>query len=291
MLENLTNFDQSPVMNSLKLVCNLALAILNNNQKQIKTDENSLFQKVKYLASTENLQQNHILPLRQKLQSEEFKPITDIFYKIRQLKNHRIKLLLENNTFEMDKINTEIENLGNSTDGDLLQKAEIMIYQKENYEQYGKLNLHEKEAVNFLQEIVNNSDNKNNQGVKFVSPDVFLNYKINQENCIYLKTGAEIMEIPTNMFVSAEGFVNWQGRGNHQKKDGESSKTVIENYAKLPADTAPPVTDLEAYLDPSGKLCFVSGNSHRVAAAILRGDPTIKFRGNCTLFITQEELP
>jgi hypothetical protein len=92
------------------------------------------------------------------------------------------------------------------------------------------------------------------------------------------------IEIPVDLIVGAQGFASWAGRSEHHLKhlvhDGLSqnvpSLDAIKYFASL--DTpAPPVKDMEMYLQPNGKV-FLSNHhdgSHRIAAAILRGDKTL----------------
>lgn len=95
------------------------------------------------------------------------------------------------------------------------------------------------------------------------------------------------VEIPLGMFVSAESFESWQGRPEGVLKDGRLSNEVIEQYAMM--DSEPPaVEDLEGYLLPDGRIYFKSKNSHRVAAAIRRGDKNVKFSGSLSLAVLNQ---
>ena len=76
-----------------------------------------------------------------------------------------------------------------------------------------------------------------------------------------------ITEIPIGMFVSAIGFDSWNGRPEHIYKDGRPSRQVIEEYAALES-APPPINDLTGIALPDGRLVFVSGNSHRLAAQL-----------------------
>ena len=95
------------------------------------------------------------------------------------------------------------------------------------------------------------------------------------------------VDIPLGMFVSAESFESWQGRPEGILKDGQKSSEVIDQYAGMESEP-PPVEDLEGYLLPDGRVYFKSKNSHRVAAAIKRGDSHIKFAGKLMLAVLDE---
>ena len=95
------------------------------------------------------------------------------------------------------------------------------------------------------------------------------------------------IDVALGMFVSAESFESWQGRPEGVLKDGQSSRDVIDQYASLQTDP-PPIEDLEGFLLPDGRVYFKSKNSHRVAAAIKRGDSHIKFSGNLSLAVLDE---
>lgn len=97
------------------------------------------------------------------------------------------------------------------------------------------------------------------------------------------------LEVPLDIVIHAAGFDSWQGRqGAHSGKDvaGEFAKhydrkidslDVIKHYAALPSEL-PAVSELNLYVQPNGVIFADNGegDSHRIAAAILRGQPTIK---------------
>jgi hypothetical protein len=120
---------------------------------------------------------------------------------------------------------------------------------------------------------------------KFIDPDILNRL---QGNLVVLRTsaGSEI-ELPTAMFVSAEGFESWQGRNESNQKDGQSSSETIQDYASRDTQ-APPLSDVAGYLLPDGRLFFKSNNSHRIAAARLRGDKTVAFRGVMQVLVLAE---
>lgn len=129
------------------------------------------------------------------------------------------------------------------------------------------------EAKSLLKQAANGSDSLTD---KFIDPDS-LNKLQGELVVLRSSAGAEI-ELPTAMFVSAEGFESWQGRSESNQKDNRSSAEVIEDYANQDTQ-APPLSDVAGYLLPDGRLFFKSNNAHRLAAARLRGDKTVAFRG------------
>lgn len=107
---------------------------------------------------------------------------------------------------------------------------------------------------------------------------------------LYLYTDGQSVDIPIGLIVSGDSFESWHGRPKHISKDGRPSDEVIEEYANKPEETAPPVEYMTAYLLPDGRVFFRTGNSHRVGAAIRRGDEaghtkTVKFDGRMNLVL------
>lgn len=101
-----------------------------------------------------------------------------------------------------------------------------------------------------------------------------------------LSTQQEPIDIPIGMFITAEGLQSWSGgRGEGELKNGSTSREEIERYSSLPADAAPPVDQASAYLLPDGRVYVSSENSHRVAAAVRRGDTHVKFRGSMGVYV------
>ena len=88
------------------------------------------------------------------------------------------------------------------------------------------------------------------------------------------------INIPLDLIVNAKGFEDWKGRNPKYTKNwysiygGGDSKSldVIKHYAGLSTDL-PHVTQMLMFIQPDGKVFFdnCSGDSHRMAAAILRG--------------------
>jgi hypothetical protein len=120
-----------------------------------------------------------------------------------------------------------------------------------------------------------------NQGHIFVHRRHLL--KMTEGNNFVLLFPTSIFEIPAGMVVSAEGFESWYGRSEEVLKGGRPSRRVIEDYATL-SGRPPPVESMDAYLLEDGRLFFNSHNSHRVAAAIRRGDSHVALKGNVTIF-------
>lgn len=97
--------------------------------------------------------------------------------------------------------------------------------------------------------------------------------------------------VPSSIIVNAAGFDSWQGRGfdgegekaitspyseyNHHTRD--TSHTALKHYAGLPSEL-PPVGVLNVYIQPNGKIFADNGggDSHRIAAAFLRGNEFIE---------------
>jgi hypothetical protein len=99
----------------------------------------------------------------------------------------------------------------------------------------------------------------------------------------------ENIEVPLSVIVSVAGFDSWKGRtgeGSEKKVSGEyasnyngplDSHDLVKHYASLPTEL-PAVNEVRLFVQPNGIIFGdnVNGDSHRVAAAILRGDKTIK---------------
>jgi hypothetical protein len=100
-------------------------------------------------------------------------------------------------------------------------------------------------------------------------------------------------DVPTRLVVSAAGFGSWLGRDDSYGNQGMGEKDVslpnftssarrtlslhaIKAYASHPSPL-PPVTEAAVYIQPNGLVYAgnASGDSHRIAAAVLRGQETI----------------
>lgn len=103
--------------------------------------------------------------------------------------------------------------------------------------------------------------------------------------------------VPTNVMISAAGFGSWLGRSSAEGYLGEGEKSIalpgflsteskslslhaIKAYASYPEEL-PPVNQISVYVQPDG-IAYAgneSGDSHRIGAAILRGESTIRATG------------
>lgn len=106
---------------------------------------------------------------------------------------------------------------------------------------------------------------------------------------------AEPFEIPLSLITHAAGFDSWKGRHDATKSWNSAfgggtmaSLDVIKHYAGLPTEL-PPVSEVRVVIGRNGALVCDngSGDSHRIAAAILRGDATIK--ANSLKFVRAEK--
>lgn len=99
-------------------------------------------------------------------------------------------------------------------------------------------------------------------------------------------TTSQFIKVPLDLVVNAKGFESWKGRNEGDKKSwysrlygGGNSKSidVVQHYAGLSTDL-PPVTAMLMFIQPDGKVFFdnCSGDSHRISAAILRGNEFIE---------------
>lgn len=97
------------------------------------------------------------------------------------------------------------------------------------------------------------------------------------------------INIPVGMFVSAVGFESWE-EGRNGSKGNEGSQDVIEDYAARETEI-PPIDQIYGLVLPDGRLYFVSANSHRTAAAIKKGQPSIPFRGTANIVLLDKVPP
>jgi len=102
------------------------------------------------------------------------------------------------------------------------------------------------------------------------------------------KKGDALLKIPLDLITCAAGFKDWSGRDKDVSKAFDSkyseyyssskmlSLNVIKHYASLPSKL-PPVEIVNMFVQPDSKVFFDNnaGDSHRIAAAILRGDSEI----------------
>ena len=109
----------------------------------------------------------------------------------------------------------------------------------------------------------------------------------------YSSRSNKLFEVPTRLMVNAAGFKSWLGRSDNYGLEGLGEKAIslpqfwdgptsvsinaIKAYAGHPQEL-PYVSKVEVFIQPNG-LAFAgngSGDSHRISAAILRGQETIK---------------
>lgn len=117
-------------------------------------------------------------------------------------------------------------------------------------------------------------------------------YDIRQEGQrkIQIEAADDPVDIPLDMLVNAEGFDSWEGRDGQRGAEKRvqsqyssfynaksKSLDVIKHYASLPTEI-PPVSTISLFVQPNGVIFGDNdmGDSHRIAAALLRGDETIK---------------
>lgn len=99
----------------------------------------------------------------------------------------------------------------------------------------------------------------------------------------------EALEVPLDLFIEAAGFDSWHGRegaGSHKDVLGQyageydrkiHSSDLIKHYASLPSEL-PSISEVIVYVQPDGTMFANNGggDSHRLAAAILRGQESVK---------------
>lgn len=106
------------------------------------------------------------------------------------------------------------------------------------------------------------------------------------------ESDGKAIEVPISSFVHVAGFDSWLGRGINGRGEKRpstpiarylspnerfSSLNTIKNYAATPGDL-PPIGHVNTYIQPDGRIFSDNnnGDSHRIAAAMLRGDASIK---------------
>jgi hypothetical protein len=85
------------------------------------------------------------------------------------------------------------------------------------------------------------------------------------------------IEVPLSSIVSAVGFLSWEGNGDTTDKKGKASSEIIQEYATLPTDI-PLIDAAKALILPDGKVIIMTHDSHRVAAAKLKGQRSIAIK-------------
>ena len=99
------------------------------------------------------------------------------------------------------------------------------------------------------------------------------------------ETKNDSFAIPASLFVSAASFESWTGRREGIGKAWSSlygygdttSLNVMKHYASLETEL-PPVEFVNVYVQPDGRMFADNdaGDSHRIGAAFLRGDTSVK---------------
>lgn len=89
------------------------------------------------------------------------------------------------------------------------------------------------------------------------------------------------MELPVDIFVDAPDFQDWEN-GRVDSKNGISSKRTIRQYTRKPQETAAPIQHAIVYIQPDGTVfaSLVGDGAHRLAAAMKRGDSSIRVYGD-----------
>lgn len=115
---------------------------------------------------------------------------------------------------------------------------------------------------------------------------------------IFIETGGDDtpLELPLANFVSAENFSSWEGRKDTNKVDergvARPSTDVVQEYANRGSEGAPPIERVQGYIQPNGMIIFATGSgSHRTAAAVRRGDQTIKAKSLVLQEVDQDFIP
>lgn len=147
------------------------------------------------------------------------------------------------------------------------------------------------QANTLLDSILSNAPNADviNESRLFISNSKLNNLassSFEEGRTIYILTSKDV-NIPLGMFISAESFESWRGRKESHSKDGRPSSEVIYEYSEMKT-TPPPIEIAEAYLLPDGRIYFKSENSHRLAAAIKRGDEYVRFKGTLRLIVLKD---
>lgn len=272
---------------------------LLNSCRENLPKNHPLFADLSKITSINYLYKNYIWPLKTLLLKPENSQALQIVRKVQELKNkiREINRLPETNrgTFlEIDQLQKKIEQEKNKIDLGLFEKINQIVAELEHYEYSKKVTLKKENAIKTLQKLILKNSNFNQTDFPaqtlFIPTQDFQNQFRNHTKVIFLKL-EDVFQIPIDMFASAHGLHNWHGRKSGILKDSQISSQVIQNYAKMQAETMPPIFDLGCFVYPNGEVYLVSGNSHRVAAAFARGDKTIPFSGSGTIYLIESEPP
>lgn len=263
---------------------------LMNSCRQNLPKNHPLFIDLQKLTSKNNLYKN-IWSLQSFLNLPQNQQVVEIIQRIKEL---RAKFSISDSFKEQTKLQEQVLLEKAKIEPELFEKVDKIATKLENYENYGKISLENNEAIEMLKKLIleNTNQNKTDLPIQnlFIPSEKFHEQFRNDTKVFYLRV-EEVFSIPIYMFASAEGLHNWHGRKAGKLKDGQISSEVIKEYSKMEAETVPPVFDLSCYVYPNGQIYFISGNSHRVAAAFLRGDKNIPFNGGCTVYLIDDENP
>lgn len=82
--------------------------------------------------------------------------------------------------------------------------------------------------------------------------------------------------IPVGLFVAAPEISDWR-RGRRSPKNGRRSSSIIREYSRLSAKTAPPIHGVTVYTREDGSIfaALYGDGAHRLCAAKHRGDNDI----------------
>ncbi len=133
----------------------------------------------------------------------------------------------------------------------------------------------EDEAQHLVNGIVNSAKQEESE---FVPEEAFRATIDQGRPSVIIDASSKPIEVPLSSIVSAVGFQSWEnGRGDGIGKDNKSSSETIKDYASRPTEI-PPLDNAVALILPNGEVVIMSENSHRVAAAKLRGQKTIQIK-------------
>ncbi len=109
----------------------------------------------------------------------------------------------------------------------------------------------------------------------FVPEEAFTEVLDKNKPNVIIDASSKPIEVPLSAVVSAVGFRSWEnGRSDGIGKGSKSSSETIKDYASRSTEI-PPIDSAVAVILPNGEVVIMSENSHRVAAAKLRGQKTI----------------
>ena len=252
---------------------------LNNTQpKEPHNESEELSRGLNYIRDlTSELGKSRLInSFKSRLKDDDFKLIDSAFKKaIVEPENYNHIRQIYRSRYGDEKIN----------EYDSIESSLMSLTERDTVELSGSL------ANEMVRDIFTNASNSNviNQARLFVNPEKFKSLSsesLGAGRVIYFLT-TEKISIPLGMFISADSFESWHGRPEEITKDGRLSLDVIKDYAGR--ETKPPqIEQIEAYLLPDNRIYIKSANSHRVAAAIRRGDEYLEFKGSIRLVLLEE---